>query len=173
MQFIVFGKADGSIDEYLRSQADPRLPVIDKPARKIPIVLRQIIQAIEGSDQPGRSDFVIALLSLSDRALDELGTAIDRTTAATRADKKLHSVYAQYDQTSVAIACAYGDPERMPVALSNYCMARKYRTRAINCLGVGLDLSFDSPPVAFVYLQGAWQHDEELDKLATRLLGPE
>ncbi|MBI1331267.1 MAG: hypothetical protein GC165_00135 [Armatimonadetes bacterium] len=169
--FEIFGKSDDRIDRYLRAKENPMLPRVEKPARKIPSGLKKYISAAEQCDQLGRSDFVIELLGLSDRRLEELWQAIQKVLKSTETDRGIHSTFAQFGERGVAFVSTAGDPEQMSNVLATYCEARKYRNKLKTCLGMGVDVTLPDPPHTLAFFHSNWQYDAELEKLAQTLLG--
>ncbi len=167
----IFGKSDDRIDQYLRAKDNPMLPRVEKPARKIPPGLKSYISAAEACDQPGRSDFVIELLSMSDKALDELWQAMQKVIDSTKVDRQMHSTFAQAGERGVAFVCTSSDPEQMSNSLATYCQARKYKSKLKTLLGIGTDITLPNPPHTIAFFQSDWQYDVDLEKLAKTLLG--
>jgi hypothetical protein len=140
---------DLSIAEYASSTEGPDA-TITKPRRRIPEPIRQMMEAIERSDQTGRTDFVTALLSFTDSALSSMSANIEQVRAMTSQDREVHTLSCRrYDgQVAVTYVASWGDPQAMEKTL------RELATRYGNVetwLGIGEDLGSSPRCTAYAY----------------------
>lgn len=171
--FVLFSDVDNQLEQYLRYLQHPNLAEVAKPARSIPDEFMSWLRAIDASNQPGRSDFILALLSLPDQSLQEVWKAFEVTVSRTLADKKLHSVAMLFGDLGIALLVGNGKSNELTDRMIAYCHARKYRNRAKTWLGFAVDVLQPQRPGAFTYLAGEWVHDDALEEMVEALLGPE
>lgn len=168
---IFLSGMDEEIERYLATRDAPNGQQVERPRRAISEQIRGLIHAVESLDRPGRTDFVIALLSLPNSTLQSIGELIDATVNKTLSDRKLHSfsLVAPNGDLGFCLVAVYGNLAALQRSLISLCVMKKYETRTSTWLGLGVDVSLPRPPHFVSFQTGEWHHDPEMERVLSHM----
>jgi hypothetical protein len=165
--FVLLPGIDTSIERYFRSQANPALPREEKPRRRLPDPIKQLILTVERSNQPGKTDFNIVLLGFPNQILKAFSEQVATALEKTKTDRKIRSMGVSDGnrKCGMSMICGHGDPQGLSDALISLCQIRKYEARAGSWIGIAIDVALTGLVHAITYLEHEWVPDAEIESL--------
>lgn len=133
----------------------------------------RIVKKIEARPEPATIDLGFLLLTLSEQAVTEMSRAVDKLSARTRADGKVHDLTFGFKEGSgITFHCTDEPTHVAGPRLESYCTLRKYREKA--SYWFGLCMSSMGPDVRFgVSLVFPWSQVAQMDEETKDMKEPE
>jgi SEC-C motif-containing protein/nuclease-like protein len=132
----------------------------------------RIIEQIEASPQPGPLALGFMLLTLSEDAVRDLGSSIERLAKQAIRDHRCHDITIGLDEgaSGLTIHCNDESGQAAMRRLEIHCVLRKYKSKARRWAGVCLDPR-DLSVRGGVALDYAWSPDPRLEEASRSLEG--
>jgi hypothetical protein len=139
---------DSELQDYYYSLSSS-MASREKPRRKIPARIHEILLRAERSARPGRTAAICSVLTWPDEELQELDNALDVLRGKTVLDGKAHAVLANHPWRPHAVAVACGRENRRAIleTLRSAVNSARTQTGAIEGVGIEWDLASPEGPV--------------------------
>jgi hypothetical protein len=159
---VSFTTSGQALERVLLSGGADRPPEVQ---RKLHARMRRLLQWLEESGQPGRTDLVATILGLSDRQLMEIAELWIATESRSLADGKTHDASGVAKRRNAGFtiltgASVFDDLANRMAVLSTM---KKYELRAESWFGIASDIRAPNGPYAVFFDQSPWQPDPQLD----------
>ncbi len=132
----------------------------------------RVVKEIEARPNPATIDLGFLLLAMNEQAVIEMSRAINRLSARTRADGKLHdATFAFKEGSGITFHCTDEPTHVAGPRLESYCELRKYKQKAKEWFG--LCMSSKGPDLRFgVSLVFPWTQDVNMDEKTKEMQAP-
>jgi hypothetical protein len=132
----------------------------------------RLVAQIAGSGEPGLTDAVFFLYDIAGSGADELLKMIEQTKQKTANEKKAHDFSMTFGdgRSGVSFVCLADGPEKIEERLMGLAVARKYKSRADEWLGLGSIAGSTNIIDAVVFNKQPWIEDPELERFASMAL---
>lgn len=132
----------------------------------------RIVKEIEIRSEPATIDLGFSILAMSEQAVNEIGCAVDRLAARTRADGQLHdATFAFKEGFGITFHCTDEPIHVAGSRLESYCRLRKYREKSGKWFGLCMNSS--GPDVRLgVSLLFPWIQDAKMDEETKGMQAP-
>lgn len=134
----------------------------------------QLVTQIKASKVPGLTDAVFFLYNLSSQTADKLVEMMGKQKQESLRDHSPHTMAMPLDSGmgGITFVVEYDRNRDLHEHLMVYSVARKYKTKADEWLGVGSYATSSNIIDSVMYSKEPWKYDQKLEKLASVVVKP-